>query len=76
LKGLGWSAIERARLAQDRVLDQGQSMLEELAHSLDAKALRTDTTVIRDAQNPSAVGAVTPNVMPKKVPVRGNGNAG
>jgi hypothetical protein len=75
LKRLGYSPVERQRLADDRVVDQGQSMLQEIAHSLDAKALRVDTAVVRDAQNPSAVGA-TPNAMPKKVPVRGNGNAG
>jgi hypothetical protein len=75
LKRLGYSAVERARLAQDRIEDQGQSMLQEIAHSLDAKALKVDSTVLKDAQNPGAVGSVTPNAMPKKVPVGGNGNA-
>ena len=76
LKRLGYSPVERQRLADDRVVDQGQSMLQEIAHSLDAKALKVDTTVLKDAANPSAVGSVTPNAMPKKVPVGGNGNAG
>lgn len=74
LKRLGYSAVERQRLAADRLLDQGQSLLQEIAHSLDAKALRVDTNVIKDAQNPGSVGAaaVTPNAVPKKVPVSGN----
>ena len=76
LKRLGYSAVERQRLEVDRANDQGQSMLQEIAHSLDAKALRVDTSVVRDAENPAAVGAApTPNVMPKKVPAGGNGNA-
>lgn len=76
LKRLGYSAVERQRLEQDRLADQGTSMLQEIAHSLDAKALRTDTTVVRDAQNPGAVGATpAPTVTPKKVPISGNGNA-
>jgi hypothetical protein len=78
LKRLGYSAVERARLAVDRAADQGEALLQQIAHSLDAKALRVDTTVLKDASNPGAVGAPTPNVMPKKVPVSGgNGsNAG
>jgi hypothetical protein len=76
LKYAGFSPIERAQIAQDRVLDQGQSMLEEIAHSLEAKALRTDTKVVEDAQNPAAVGSVaTPPVTPKK-PDSGSRNAG
>jgi hypothetical protein len=74
-KKLRYTAVQRAQIEQDRLKDEGQSMLQEIAHSLDAKALRVDTTVVKDAQDPNAVGA-TPNVMPKKVPVRGNGNAG
>jgi hypothetical protein len=56
LKRLGYSAVERQRLEQDRVLDQGQSMLREIASSLSAKALRTDVTVTKDAANPAALG--------------------
>ena len=76
LKRLGYSAVERQRLADDRIVDQGQSLLNQVAHNLEARALRTDTTVIKDAQNPNAVGAPTPNAMPRKVPVSGNRNAG
>ena len=69
LKRLGYSAVERQRLEQDRATDEGQSMLREIASNLSAKALRTDTTVVRDASNPAAVAA-TP-----KTPSSGNGNA-
>jgi hypothetical protein len=74
LKRLGYSAVERARLAQDRALDQGQSMLEQIAHSMEAKALRVEKSVTADvaAENAPVVvaGATpTPNVMPKKMPV-------
>jgi hypothetical protein len=64
LKALGYDAVQRQRLAQDRLQDQGQSMLEEIAHSLSAKALKTDTTVVKDAENPGAVAN----------PSTGNGN--
>ena len=73
LKRLGYSAVERARLAQDRAVDQGQSMLMEIAHSLEAKALRTEKLVNSDAAAAAApvltTGTPTPNAMPKKVPV-------
>ncbi len=54
LKRAGYSAVERARLAEDRKLDQGASILAELAHSLQAKEARTDLAVARDI-NPAAV---------------------
>jgi len=73
LKRLGYSAVERARLEQDRKVDQGQSMLQEIAHSMEAKALRTASTVTADQQKlapgASSPAAPTPAVMPKKVPV-------
>ena len=78
LKRLGYSAVERARLAQDRAVDQGTSMLEEIAHSMEAKALRTAKAVTADAATenaPVVVTPPTPNVMPKKVPVNVPGNA-
>jgi hypothetical protein len=56
LKRLGWSAVERERLAQDRQLDAGASVLAELANSLQAKEARVDTTVARDI-NPAAAKA-------------------
>lgn len=48
LKRLGWSAVERDRLAIDRKSDLGASMLAELATSLQAKDARVDLTVARD----------------------------
>jgi len=54
LKRLGYSAVERQRLAADRAVDAGASVLAELASSLQAKDARTDLTVARDI-NPSAV---------------------
>ncbi len=56
LKRLGYTAVERQRLEQDRATDQGQSMLREIASSLSARALRTDITVTKDAANPAALG--------------------
>lgn len=38
LKRLGYSAVERARLADDRTAEQGQSMLAQIAGTLNAKA--------------------------------------
>ena len=80
LKRLGYSAVERARLAQDRAVDQGQSMLEEIAHSMEARALRTAKSVTADAAaelKPVVVadGTPTPAVMPKKVPVSAPANS-
>jgi hypothetical protein len=72
-KRLGYSPVERARIAQDRLTDQGQALLQQIAHSLDARALKTDNAVVNDASGSSP--SVTPNAMPKKVPVGGNGNA-
>ncbi|MDA8440480.1 MAG: phage portal protein [Propionibacterium sp.] len=78
LKRLGYSAVERARLSQDRAVDQGASMLQEIAHSLEAKALRTEKLVNADAAAAAAPvladGTPTPNVMPKKVPVSAPAN--
>lgn len=59
LKRAGFSAVERMRLEQDRAVDQGASMLEEIAHSLQAKAVRTDVTIQRDAANAADGGQVT-----------------
>lgn len=55
LAKLGYSAVERARLAQDRAKDAAASELAELASSLAAKQARTDKSVIEDIsaeQNP------------------------
>ena len=73
LKRLGYSAVERARLEQDRKVDQGLSLLEQISHSMEARALRTVKSVTADAAAETApilpAGAVTPAVMPKKMPV-------
>jgi hypothetical protein len=53
LKRLGYSAVERARLAQDRELDQGQSFLNQIAHSLEAKDARVDKSLSNDLSAPS-----------------------
>lgn len=66
LKRLGYSAVERARLAQDRQLDAGASVLAELANSLQQKEARADITVARDI-NPAAVKAA-PAPPPATVP--------
>lgn len=54
LKKLGYSAVERLRLAQDRDEDQGNSFLQEVAHSLTAKAARTDKALTGDISQPAA----------------------
>lgn len=54
LKRLGWSAVERERLAADRAVDAGASVLAELATSLQAKEARVDTTIAKDI-SPSTV---------------------
>ncbi|MGZ4531290.1 MAG: phage portal protein, partial [Mycobacteriaceae bacterium] len=75
LEKLGYTAVERQRLAIDRANDEGASLLQEIAHSLNAKALRVDTTVIKDAGNPAAVGS-TPATAAKTTPTTppsGNG---
>lgn len=53
---LGYSAVERARVAADRKLDAGASVLAELATSLQAKEARVDKTVAMDI-NPAAAKA-------------------
>lgn len=55
LSELGWSALQRDRLAADRAVDQGAAVLAELATSLQAKQARADLSVNR---------AITPPVVP------------
>lgn len=64
MKMIGLSPVERAQVAQDRALDEGQSMLQEISKSLEAKALRTSTTVVRDAEAPAAVAKVPASAKP------------
>jgi hypothetical protein len=72
LKRLGYSALERVQLAQDRELDQAAAFLAELSHNLVAKAARVDKSLIGDI-GPSAdvpgspVGTVEP--IPTGAPV-------
>lgn len=54
LKRLGYAANDRARLAQDRDVDQGASFLQEVAHSLTAKAARVDKSLAGDVSAPAA----------------------
>jgi hypothetical protein len=54
LKRLGYSDVERARLAADRAVDGGESLLLELAKSLSAKAARVDKSVLADIGGPNA----------------------
>ena len=68
LKRLGYSGVERARLAADRALDAGASVLAELATSLQAKEARADVTVARDI-NPAAAKA---NITDPNPPASGN----
>lgn len=62
LAKLNWTAVQRKRLAADRAVDAGASVLAELATSLQAKEARADLTVARDI-NPDAVKA-TPHDSP------------
>lgn len=53
LQELGYSAVQRARLAADRQVDAGATVLAELATSLQAKQARTDLSVAHDI-NPAS----------------------
>ena len=78
LKRLGYSAVERARLAQDLAADPGASLLAELYHSLGAKEARVDNTVARDI-NPNAAKAapvVSPSGAVVAAPVKPNVSPG
>lgn len=60
LKRLGYSAVERQRLAQDREVEAGASFLNELAHSLTAKDARVDSSLASDL-----AGAAAPKPSPE-----------
>lgn len=75
LKKLGWSKAERDALAIDRAVDAGESVLAELATSLQAKEARVDTTVARDI-NPRLAGVTPPASQQPPVSGAPNGNAG
>lgn len=63
---LGYSAVERARIAADRKVDAGASVLAELASSLQAKEARVDSTVANDI-NPVAAKAPVSDTTPAAV---------
>lgn len=67
LKRLGYSALERERLAQDREMDQGQSFLNQIAHSLEAKDARVDKSLSNDLSAPAPGVNPTPTAS-KAVP--------
>jgi Phage portal protein, SPP1 Gp6-like len=48
LKHLGYSAVERARLAQDRAADEGESLLAEISHNLMTKDVTAATRLAND----------------------------
>lgn len=64
LKKLGYSRVERARLAQDREADGAQSLLAEIASNLQVKQAREDKVAIKDA----APAASMPDSAPIKPP--------
>lgn len=66
LSRLGYSAVERARLAQDVAVDPGASILAELASALEAKEARVNKTIAADI----ATGAApVPTPAPVQPPV-------
>lgn len=72
LKRLGYSAVERSRLAADRAVDLGASVLAELAVSLQAKEARVDTTIAKDltpkGANAGTLNETTPPTPPAVPP--------
>jgi len=72
LKRLGYSAVERARLAQDREVDAGMSFLAEVAHSLTAKDAKVDKSLAADVAPSSgpSVPKPSPDLFPSRVSAR------
>lgn len=70
LKRLGYSAVDRARLAIDREADGAQSLLSEIATNLQVKQARSDLVAIKDAAPvtaepvPGATGPASVNSKP------------
>lgn len=70
-EALGYSAIQRERIEIDRQTDEGMSLLQEIARSMTAKALRVEKAITADAATPPDATASTPGlsgVAPKKLP--------
>jgi hypothetical protein len=54
---LGYTAVQRERIEIDRKTDEGTSLLMELAHNMDAKALRVEKSITADmAATPDSPG--------------------
>lgn len=77
LKHLGYSAMERQRMAEDRLNDEGATFLAQLAHSIVGKEARVDKSLASDiASGPNVPGTPTiptaplePVSNPKRKPV-------
>lgn len=75
LKRLGYSAVERARLEQDRKVDIVAQQLAELASSIQVKQARADLTVANDVKpTPTPAAAPVAPAKPAKTPPA-SGNA-
>jgi hypothetical protein len=55
---LGYTPVERARIEADRATDAGSSFLDELAHSIGAKAARVDQSLTADIGGHAATAPV------------------
>lgn len=71
LKRLGYSAVERLQLAEDRSKDQGEAAMAELTHSLLAKEARVDTGLVQDVAPSATIPGTGPGsgVPASKAPV-------
>jgi len=71
LKLAGVTAVQRQQMEQDRQLDKGQSELQQIASSMELRAMKAEKVVTADAQS---LAVPTQNLMPKQVPsVAANG---
>jgi hypothetical protein len=69
LKQLGYSSVERKRLEIDRKVDQGASVLAELATSLQAKQARVNSSISNTINPAAAKNPTGPDVQPAVNPV-------
>jgi hypothetical protein len=65
LKKLGYSAVERARLEADRLTDEGDQFLAQIAHSLVGKDARIDKGLAGDV---TSSGPTIPSAAPPSPP--------
>jgi hypothetical protein len=73
LKRLGYSAAERARIADELANDPAEAFLEDIGHTLAAKADRAAKGLIEEASqpvDPATETPPTPAAMPKQRPPR------